>query len=155
MQPFLSAQSAENCTGFFNIQTSFTINDASTQDHNIFIQEIVSSSQQLEFAFTNGATRACVFLEPKGDVLPRGKPQLLKDELSKYLGVNSPLQMRFARTGKVLVESTDVRCAQAVTEINTLLGMPVQASVQQEYITTRFVVHNIDISLHLEELGPR
>ena len=73
------------------MQTSITINDASTQDHNIFIQEIVSPSQQLDFAFTNGAMRACVFRVPKGGALQRGKLQFLKAELSKYVGANSPL----------------------------------------------------------------
>ena len=135
------------------MQSSITINDASTHDHNVFIQEIVSLSQQLEFAFTNGAKKACIFLEPKVGALPRGKPQMLKAELSKYIGANSSLQIRFTRAGKLLVETTDVQCAKAVTEINSLLGVPIQASVQQEYITTRFAIHNIDISVRLEELG--
>ena len=80
------------------------------QDHDIFIQKIVSPSQQREFAFANGTARVCIFSELKVGALPQGKPQLLKAELpvSKYLGANSPLQIKFTRTGKLLVKTTDV-----------------------------------------------
>ena len=39
------------------------------KDPNIFIQEIISLPQELQFAFANEAMRACIFLEPQVGVL--------------------------------------------------------------------------------------
>lgn len=133
--------------------SSFIITDASVNDSACFVQEILTPSQQVAFAFANGVSNVCIFLEPLDGNIPRNKPLALKTEIDSILGLNAPVNIRFARSGKLLLETSDGACAQAIAEINKILNVPVKASIKQETITSRFVLHNIDTSVRLEDLG--
>lgn len=95
----------------------------------------------------------CIILEPQTNHIPRNNPQALKIEVDSKIGPNSPLRLRLIRTDKLLVEATDVKCAQAAAEISCILHIPIKAYIQKETITSFSVIHNIDRNIRLEDLG--
>lgn len=54
--------------------------------------------------------------------------------------------MKFTRTGKLLVETTDAKGAETAAEITSISNVPATAKtyILQKTITSRFVIHSID-----------
>lgn len=54
--------------------------------------------------------------------------------------------MKFTRTGKLLVETTDAKGAETAAEITSISNVPATAKtyIQQKTITSCFVIHSID-----------
>lgn len=58
------------------------------------------------------------------------------------------LKLKFTRT----FETIDIKYAQAIADINSLLNVPIKTYIQQEIIMSRFVMHNIDKAICLEAI---
>lgn len=132
--------------------SEFNITDASANDSEVFVQEVLTTSEQVQHAFANSVSQIYIFLEPQEGHILRNSPKALKAEVDYKVGSNAPLKLRFSRTGKLIVETSDIKCAQAVADIKSLLHVPIKTYIQQETITSYFVLHNIDKSINLEEL---
>lgn len=93
----------------------------------------------------------CIFLELETKHIPLNKPKALKAAFNNKVGHNAPLKL-FTKTGKLIVKTTDIKCTQAMTDV-IMLGVSIKSFGQQETITSRFVLHNIDRNICLNELA--
>ena len=123
-------------------------------DSNIFLKEDISPELQLQFAFANGLNQVCIFLEPSTGSFPKNRPSILKHEIDSKVPSHDKIHcVKFTRTNKLLFETSDANCAQEIIKIDKLLDVPVTPYVQSDNITSRFVLHDIDPSISLMELG--
>lgn len=131
------------------MSSTFYIMDTRINASETCVQEFLSLSDQLLLMVF---PHICIFLELEMEHIPLNKPKALKAAFDNKVGHNAPLKLCFTKTGKLIVKITDIKCTQAVTEI-IMLGVSIKSFGQQETITSRFVLHNIDRSICLNELA--
>lgn len=125
-----------------------------TGNSEVYLKEDIDSVLQLKYAFENEVNNVVIFLRPKEGGIPRNRPKEFKAEIERKVRNNKKISaVRFTRNKMVLFETNDRECAEEIVKIDEILKVPVEAQIQTENITSRFVLHNIDTGISLAELG--
>ncbi|GIY22486.1 uncharacterized protein CDAR_464901 [Caerostris darwini] len=111
-------------------------------------------TSKLHLAHENGAHSFVIVFEVANGSTPRAHPKVLKDNISSKISTLKHIEfMRITRQNKLLFFTSHYDTAKELVNIKAILGVPVNASLYTEKISTRFLLHNIPTDIPLSELA--
>lgn len=100
-------------------------------------------------------------IEAKEGSISHLHPKLLKTDLMNKVPHHTEIEfMKLTRGGKMILTTKSITAAQEILQLQSLLSIPVSASVQSESVSTKFLLYNIapevqcsDIAEELADAG--
>lgn len=95
-----------------------------------------------------------IFLQAKCGGFPLNKPKDLKEELKRKVKHSEDIKfIRYTRNGKILAVVGTRVCASEVLKLTNIVGVDIEAFLQFENLTTRFLLYNIPTTVSLAEVA--
>lgn len=146
-EEFLVNNVEMNCVEEFEIQ--------SVKDNPHVARSTAPIASLLHLASSNGGNNFNVFISSTAsNTLPKRDPRSTQAELQRQATNADKIDnVRYTRSGSIIVSTKDVMCATSICNISEFLGVTTSTRVIWENITNRFLLFNMPVSISLAEIA--
>lgn len=113
----------------------------------------LTPAETLAFASEFGCRRFVFLITSIGSQITRNQPKRLSDEIKSKIQAHKCIEdLHFNRANKIVITTQNLECAKQVCKLDKILGVAVSVAIQQETITSKFLLRDMPIDIATSDI---